>query len=81
MIAVSNWLKPDDDFPKNDKGYHGIHDELVIDYDKSVGRKKLSAVPRNIKRLMESAGDMFEIVTPVDVDRIDNRWSDKQGVE
>jgi DNA polymerase I-like protein with 3'-5' exonuclease and polymerase domains len=83
MIAVSNWLKPDDDFPKNDKGklIMCIHDELVIDYDKSVGRKKLSAVPRNIKRLMESAGDMFEIVTPVDVDRIDNRWSDKQGVE
>lgn len=83
MIAVNDWLKPNDDFPQNDKGrlIMCIHDELVIDYEKSVGRKKLSAVPRRIKKLMESSGDLFDVVTPVDVDRIDNRWSDKQGVE
>jgi hypothetical protein len=69
-----------------------IHDELVFDFDKwscysrRQDRKKKTAskytsVADAIKSLMESAGDFFEVTTPVEVDRIDTRWSKKKGIE
>jgi len=94
MISIDKWLQPDDDFPQNNHGklIMCIHDELVFDFDKwscysrRQDRKKKTAskytsVADAIKSLMESAGDFFEVTTPVEVDRIDTRWSKKKGIE
>ena len=79
MIDANKWLSPDDDFPKNNVGklIMCIHDELVFDFKKG----KADGAAEKIKEIMETAGDLFGVVTPVDVDRIDNRWSDKKGID
>jgi DNA polymerase I-like protein with 3'-5' exonuclease and polymerase domains len=79
MIDANKWLSPDDDFPKNNVGklIMCIHDELVFDFKKG----KADGAAEKIKGIMETAGDLFGVVTPVDVDRIDNRWSDKKGLD
>ena len=79
MIDANKWLSPDDDFPKNNVGklIMCIHDELVFDFKKG----KADGAAEKIKEIMEAAGDLFGVVTPVDVDRIDNRWSDKKGLD
>ena len=73
MIQVDNYLKFNDDFPDNNDGYliMCIHDELVFDFD----RKSLGDAPQKIRQLMEEAGIDLGVKTPVDVERIDQKWS------
>lgn len=49
-----------------------IHDEL--DFDFPLAKRNL-AVIREIKRLMELSGEDFGFATPVEVDRINDNWS------
>ena len=60
-----------------------VHDELVFDFN-TVGVKEslLMSVMERIKRLMEAAGSNMGsgLVTPVDVSRVDKRWSESIGV-
>ena len=73
MVQVDEYLKFDDDFPNNNEGYliMCIHDELVFDFDK----KSLGNAPQMIKKIMEDAGTDLGVKTPVDVERIDQKWS------
>ena len=79
MININGWLKPQDDFPKEEEGHliMCIHDELVLDFPKG----KTQKLAEEIQKLMELAGTELGVTTPVDVDRIDSRWSDKKGMK
>jgi DNA polymerase-1 len=74
MIMVDQELKYDDDFPENNKGYliMCIHDELVFDFELGKAKK----VPTIIKAAMEEAGKDLGVITPVDIKRVTQRWSD-----
>ena len=74
MIMVDRELKYDDDFPANNKGYliMCIHDELVFDFEKGRAKK----APAIIKATMEEAGKDLGVITPVDVKRVTQKWSE-----
>ena len=79
MCSISEWLEPSDDFPKAKQGHliMCIHDELVLDFP----RGKVTGFAEEVKGLMEEAGSYLGVTTPVEVDRINNRWSDKKGLK
>ncbi len=55
-----------------------IHDELVFEFEEAAATKR---VLRKIRDLMSSSDGVFSTPTPVDVDRIVGRWSNKEKVD
>jgi len=49
-----------------------VHDEIVLDFPK---RKGNIAKIRRVKNLMETAGDVLGLPTPVDCDLIEDNWA------
>ncbi len=54
-----------------------IHDELVFEFRKGANTKK---VLKKLCWLMADHGDIYEVATPVDIDRVDVRWSEKRKI-
>lgn len=55
-----------------------IHDELVFEFRREHAFKR---VLRRLRDLMSDHGGALSIPTPVDVERVTRRWSDKEKVE
>ncbi len=54
-----------------------IHDELILDFAKTDAFKR---VLREVIRIMEDHGGAFSIPTPVEMDKVTERWSKKEEV-
>lgn len=55
-----------------------IHDELIFEFKKGTDKPKII---NNIKELMEDNGDIYTIKTPVDIDKVTERWSKKEKIK
>lgn len=55
-----------------------IHDEIVFEFAHAASRRN---VLRDLKAIMEDHEGAFNIPTPVDMERADVRWPEKEGVK
>tara|TARA_R110002012_G_scaffold105460_2_gene246405 strand:+ start:677 stop:2590 length:1914 start_codon:yes stop_codon:yes gene_type:complete len=81
MLATDCYLK--ESFPSRTKIRDGqlilcIHDELVFDLKK--GAYEVGDIS-TLKSLMELAGEILGVVTPVEVSKVSSKWSEKKGIE